>query len=196
MSTTFIKAVRAEIAAKAAPAMPSPPSASAERDLPLDWRTADISWICYHLKETTVFDADALQRLWNEMKEVALSAAPVAPGQAPQPVLMIAVPKNEFYNSGNGWLEVSQETWNRTAPEMRRTLYTAPIPAPAQQPEPANGLVLPPAAAPAGQRDSDIDTEAIAWAYQKLLNYGVGNTNMDQALMLDRLNLILLGGDA
>lgn len=39
---------------------------------------------------------------------------------------------------------------------------------------------------------SDIDTEAIAWAYQKLLAYGVGNTTMDNAMMLDRLNLMLL----
>lgn len=37
-----------------------------------------------------------------------------------------------------------------------------------------------------------IDYEAIAWAYQKLLAYGVGNTGMENALMLDRLNLMLL----
>jgi hypothetical protein len=39
----------------------------------------------------------------------------------------------------------------------------------------------------------DIDTEAVAWAYNKLLAYNVGNTTMDNALMLDRLNLMLLG---
>lgn len=38
-----------------------------------------------------------------------------------------------------------------------------------------------------------IDYEAIAWAYQKLLAFGVGNGSMDNALMLDRLNLMLLG---
>lgn len=53
--------------------------------------------------------------------------------------------------------------------------------------------VLRPSAEPAEQLESDIDLEAIAWAYQKLLAYGVGNTSMDQALMLDRLNLMLLG---
>lgn len=37
-----------------------------------------------------------------------------------------------------------------------------------------------------------IDYEAIAWAYKKLLAYGVGNTGMDNAMMLDRLNLMLL----
>jgi DNA segregation ATPase FtsK/SpoIIIE-like protein len=41
-----------------------------------------------------------------------------------------------------------------------------------------------------------IDYEAIAWAYQKLLAYGVGNTGMDNALMLDRLNLMLLTAEA
>ena len=35
------------------------------------------------------------------------------------------------------------------------------------------------------------DTEAVAWAYKKLLAYGVGNTNMDNAMMLDRLNAML-----
>lgn len=36
-----------------------------------------------------------------------------------------------------------------------------------------------------------IDYEAIAWAYAKLLAYGVGSTQ-ESALMLDRLNLMLL----
>lgn len=39
---------------------------------------------------------------------------------------------------------------------------------------------------------ASIDLEAIAWAYRKLLAYGVGNVSMDNALMLDRLNLMLL----
>jgi len=39
--------------------------------------------------------------------------------------------------------------------------------------------------------EQDIDYEAIAWAYQKLLAFGVGS-NMESALMLDRLNLMLL----
>lgn len=46
-----------------------------------------------------------------------------------------------------------------------------------------------------GLADADepvIDYEAIAWAYKKLLAYGVGNTGMDNAMMLDRLNLMLL----
>ncbi|HEU4372402.1 MAG TPA: hypothetical protein VFS02_02880, partial [Telluria sp.] len=37
-----------------------------------------------------------------------------------------------------------------------------------------------------------IDYEAIAWAYQKLIAFGVGNGSMDNAMMLDRLNLMLL----
>ena len=40
-----------------------------------------------------------------------------------------------------------------------------------------------------------IDIEAIAWAYQKLQAYGVGNTTMENAMMLDRLNLMLLMAD-
>lgn len=35
------------------------------------------------------------------------------------------------------------------------------------------------------------DTEAIAWAYSKLNAFGVGNSNMDSAMMMDRLNLML-----
>ena len=42
----------------------------------------------------------------------------------------------------------------------------------------------------------DIDREAIAWAYQKLLAYGVGNITLDNALMLDRLNLTGIRSDA
>lgn len=37
------------------------------------------------------------------------------------------------------------------------------------------------------------DTEAVAWAYKKLLAYVVGNTTMDNAMMLDRLNAMLQG---
>jgi hypothetical protein len=40
---------------------------------------------------------------------------------------------------------------------------------------------------------SDIDTEAVAWAYKKLLAYGVGNTTADNGMMLDRLNAMLQG---
>jgi hypothetical protein len=38
-----------------------------------------------------------------------------------------------------------------------------------------------------------VDTEAVAWAYKKLLAYGVGNTTRESALMLDRLNAMLQG---
>lgn len=37
-----------------------------------------------------------------------------------------------------------------------------------------------------------IDYEAIAWAYQKLCNFGVVNSTEQNALMADRLNLMLL----
>lgn len=36
-----------------------------------------------------------------------------------------------------------------------------------------------------------IDLEAISWAYIKLSAFGVGNSNMDSAMMMDRLNLML-----
>ncbi len=38
----------------------------------------------------------------------------------------------------------------------------------------------------------DIDLEAIAWAYQKLLAFGVENSSPSNALLMDRLNLMLL----
>ena len=39
----------------------------------------------------------------------------------------------------------------------------------------------------------EIDVEAIGWAYQKLRAFGLdGTSNMDTAMMLDRLNLMLL----
>lgn len=37
-----------------------------------------------------------------------------------------------------------------------------------------------------------IDLEAIAWAYNKLQAFGVANSSMDNAMMMDRLNLMLL----
>jgi hypothetical protein len=37
------------------------------------------------------------------------------------------------------------------------------------------------------------DVEAIAWAYRKLQAFGVHQGTMDSALMMDRLNAILLG---
>lgn len=40
--------------------------------------------------------------------------------------------------------------------------------------------------------DQIVDYEAIAWAYKKLIAFGVGNTGMENAMMLDRLNLMLL----
>lgn len=53
--------------------------------------------------------------------------------------------------------------------------------------------------ADAGLDDSEapyIDYEAIAWAYKKLLAFGVGNGSTDNALMLDRLNLMLMTAEA
>lgn len=38
-----------------------------------------------------------------------------------------------------------------------------------------------------------IDTEAIAWAYEKLLAYGAARVSMENALMMDRLNLMIMG---
>jgi hypothetical protein len=40
---------------------------------------------------------------------------------------------------------------------------------------------------------AEIDVGAISWAYHKLLAFGCQNTSMDNALMLDRLNLMLQG---
>lgn len=40
--------------------------------------------------------------------------------------------------------------------------------------------------------DNGVDFEAIAWAYSKLSAYGVQNRSMDNAMMMDRLNLMLL----
>jgi hypothetical protein len=37
-----------------------------------------------------------------------------------------------------------------------------------------------------------IDVEAIGWAYTKLLAYGTQNASMDNAMMMDRLNMMLL----
>jgi len=37
-----------------------------------------------------------------------------------------------------------------------------------------------------------IDYEAIAWAYNKLCAYGSQNASMENAMMMDRLNLMLL----
>lgn len=45
---------------------------------------------------------------------------------------------------------------------------------------------------PAMPSEPQIDIEAIAWAYKKLLAYGIDNSSMSNALMLDRLNLMLL----
>ena len=52
----------------------------------------------------------------------------------------------------------------------------------------ACGLAIP-AAAP--EQATYVDTEAIAWAYTKLLAYSVGNTSQAAAMMLDRLNAML-----
>lgn len=49
--------------------------------------------------------------------------------------------------------------------------------------------------APMNEDEPSIDVEAIAWAYQKLLAFGVGGANMDDAMMLDRLNLMLMTGE-
>lgn len=38
------------------------------------------------------------------------------------------------------------------------------------------------------------DFEAIGWAYTKLQAFGCGRNNLDSAMMLDRLNLMLLEG--
>lgn len=38
----------------------------------------------------------------------------------------------------------------------------------------------------------EADIEAIAWAYQKLCNFGIQNSTEDNAMMMDRLNLMLL----
>jgi hypothetical protein len=55
---------------------------------------------------------------------------------------------------------------------------------------------LPPAIAPAPTLPPpsvNLDVEAVAWAYGKLQAFGVGAVNEDSALMMDRLNLMLLG---
>ena len=39
----------------------------------------------------------------------------------------------------------------------------------------------------------EADVEAVAWAYRKLLDYGVANTTDENALMMDRLKLMLQG---
>lgn len=46
---------------------------------------------------------------------------------------------------------------------------------------------------PAARGMGEIDVGAISWAYHKLLAFGCQNTSMDNALMLDRLNLMLQG---
>jgi hypothetical protein len=37
-----------------------------------------------------------------------------------------------------------------------------------------------------------MDYEAIGWAYMKLLAFGVQNTSMENAMFMDRLNMILM----
>ena len=49
--------------------------------------------------------------------------------------------------------------------------------------------------APIDEDEPIIDVEAIAWAYQKLLALGVGGANMEDAIMLDRLNFMLKAGE-
>lgn len=82
------------------PAMPSQPSgASADLDDGAEpsWRTSDISWICSHLTECTAFSGARLQREWDEMKRIALSAAPVAlPGVQEDETGLRALLESEF----------------------------------------------------------------------------------------------------
>jgi hypothetical protein len=38
---------------------------------------------------------------------------------------------------------------------------------------------------------NEIDYEAIAWAYQKLINFGIDSSTFENALMMDRIKDIL-----
>lgn len=49
---------------------------------------------------------------------------------------------------------------------------------------------------PVFRKHSNIDLEAIGWAYMTLMAFGVHTSDMDNALMMDRLNLMLLQGDS
>ncbi len=39
--------------------------------------------------------------------------------------------------------------------------------------------------------ETDVDVEAVAWAYEKLTAFGCANNTMDNALMMDRLKAML-----
>jgi hypothetical protein len=91
------------------------------------WRTADISWVCEHLKANSMFDGALLLREWNAMKAIALAAESVAqPVQAvPAGWRLVPIePTEEMISAGDVYMDgVSQlgDAWANmlaSAPEF------------------------------------------------------------------------------
>ena len=40
-------------------------------------------------------------------------------------------------------------------------------------------------------KETDVDVEAVAWAYQKLSAFGLANNTQENAMMMDRLQAML-----